>query len=72
VNQPLRLEAGFLSWGRWILTERNPANGHLPSFISLQRLALPGLRWQWWPWAAGKKVNRSLVHSTWQNIYLVN
>lgn len=52
VNQPLRLEAGFLSWGRWILAERNPANGHLPSLSPLQRRGLPGLRWQWWPWAA--------------------
>jgi len=63
VNQPLRLEAGFLSWGRWILTERNPANGHLPSFISLQRLALPGLRWQWWPWAAGAHAWRHIPGS---------
>ena len=52
VNQPLRLEAGFLSWGRWILAERNPANGHLPSLSPLQLRGLPGLRWQWWPWAA--------------------
>jgi len=52
VNQPLLVEAGFLSWGRWILTERNLANGHLPSLSPLRRRALPGLRWQWWPWEA--------------------
>lgn len=30
-EQPLLLEAGFLSLGRWIFAERNPANAHLPS-----------------------------------------
>lgn len=52
VNQPLLLEAGFLSLGSWILTERNPANAHLPSLTCLRRRALPGLRWSWWPWAS--------------------
>lgn len=59
-EQPLLLEAGFLSLGRWIFAERNPANAHLPSLTPLWRRALPGLRWSWWPWA-------SLRHP-WQHI----
>ena len=42
-KQPLILEAGFLSFNNIILTERNPANRHLPSLIRLKRRALPGL-----------------------------
>ncbi len=42
-KQPLMLEAGFLSFNNIILTERNPANQHLPSLTRLKRRALPGL-----------------------------
>jgi len=63
VDQPLRLEAGFLSLGRWILTERNPANADLPSLTLLRRRALPGLRWSWWPWASHRNPWRQIPGS---------
>ena len=63
VDQPLRLEAGFLSLGRWILTERNPANADLPSLTFLRRRALPGLRWSWWPWASHRNPWRQIPGS---------
>jgi len=52
-DQPLLLEAGFLSLRAWLLTERNLANASLPSLTLLRRRALPGLRLSWWPWASG-------------------
>jgi len=52
-DQPLLLEAGFLSLWGWVLTERNPANASLPSLTPLRRRALPGVRWSWWPWSGG-------------------
>lgn len=62
-NQPLLMEAGFLSWGRWILTERNPANVHLPSLSPLKLRGLPGLRWGWWPWSSESQTWRHIPGS---------
>ena len=49
IDQPLLLEAGYISFGKLLISERNPANFSLHSFSSLKRRALPGLRFPWWP-----------------------
>lgn len=49
-NQYILLEAGYLSLGGWLLTERNPNNKHLKNLVPLQKRAIPGLYLPWWPW----------------------
>lgn len=49
-NQYILLEAGYLSLGGCLLTERNPNNKHLRNLVPLQKRAIPGLFLPWWPW----------------------
>ena len=62
-KQPLILEAGFLSFNNFILTERNPANRHLPSLIRLKRRALPGLFLPGLPVGSGQQAWRQVPGS---------
>jgi len=62
-KQPLILEAGFLSFNNIILTERNPANRHLPSLIRLKRRALPGLFLPGLPVGSGQQAWRQVPGS---------
>jgi hypothetical protein len=62
-EQPLLVEAGFISFKNYILTERNPTNQNLPSLTPLQRRALPGLILRNWPLPQAQQAWRQIPGS---------